>query len=71
MAHATKAPTDEDRLRFLSPAQFAPRVGRSPETIRRWISDGLIHVVVLGGRRMIPVTELDRLAAMAAPVKQP
>jgi predicted site-specific integrase-resolvase len=68
----TAKTTDDDNLAFLTPTKFAQRIDKSPETVRRWINAGLIRVVRVGtSHPMIPVAEIDRLTALAAPVDQP
>lgn len=51
---------------FLSPAEAAKLLGLSIGTIRNRVRDGQIRSVLLGRRRLIPRSELERLAAVAA-----
>jgi excisionase family DNA binding protein len=39
----------------------ASRLGLSPWTLRRWVCDRKITSCKIGTRRLIPVTEIDRL----------
>ena len=43
--------------------QAASRIGVSAETLRRWIAAGRVTAERVGGRNMIPVYEVQRLAA--------
>ncbi len=48
--------------RLLTPAEAAAAIRRSPRTIRRWLSTGLIRAVrVAGGNPLIERSELQRL----------
>lgn len=49
----------EDRLAQIPEA--ASRLGLSVWTLRAWIQDGKIASNKLGGRRLIPVSEIERL----------
>ena len=54
--------------RFLSVAQAAAALGVSGPTIRRWVRDGHLVAVQIGGADgvlRIPETELERLIAEA------
>ena len=50
---------------FLSKKDFSEQVGLSLPTIDRRLKDGSIRFLRLGGRVLIPQSELDRLAAVA------
>ena len=41
--------------------EFAELIGKNRKTVRRWMEDGELRFVVLGGRRFIPASEYDRL----------
>lgn len=47
---------------WLSPAEVAIKVGRHPETIRRWLRQGKLafRQEVVGGRMQIHVDEVNR-----------
>jgi excisionase family DNA binding protein len=49
----------EDRLARIPEA--ASRLGLSVWTLRAWIQEGKIASNKLGGRRLIPVSEIERL----------
>lgn len=49
----------EDRLAQIPEAAF--RLGVSVWTLRAWIQDGKITSNKLGGKRLIPVSEIERL----------
>ena len=54
--------------RFLSVAEAAVALGVSGPTIRRWVADGHLVAVQVGGARStlrVPVDELERLVAEA------
>lgn len=50
---------------FLSKKDFAKQIGLSLPTIDRRLKDGSIRALKLGGRILIPYSELDRLIACA------
>lgn len=45
----------------LSPREFYETIGISAATLWRWRKAGLVKVVKVGGRALIPSTEVDRL----------
>ena len=45
---------------MLTVSQAARRVGRDPETIRRWIRDGRLRAIKLGRRHVIDEKDLAR-----------
>jgi len=50
-----------DDLRALSIEEFTVRLGlKSHWTVRRWISQGKVQSRMVGGRRIIPLSELKR-----------
>jgi excisionase family DNA binding protein len=51
--------------RLLSPGEVADLTGRSPRTVRRWISDGLIRPARLGRAVWIPESELLRALGLS------
>jgi excisionase family DNA binding protein len=59
------------RLRSLR--DTAIELGVSKDTVRRWISRGLVRAVRLGKRLLVAQTELDRLVASGTqqPAVQP
>ena len=50
-----------ERLTY-SVEEVSVMLGRDPATIHRWIKSGAIASVKIGGARMIPVAELNRIA---------
>lgn len=44
---------------MLSVDEAASRVGRSPETVRRWIRDGRLPATTQGRRRVVDPADLD------------
>jgi len=51
---------------MLTVAEAARRTGRHPETIRRWIWSGRIRAEKVGGRHLIPESELERADGVEA-----
>lgn len=47
---------------MLTVAQAADRIGRSPETVRRWIRSGKLTAKRVGTRHAIEPRELDQIA---------
>jgi excisionase family DNA binding protein len=47
-----------------SRSEAAERLGVSTKTIDRWVRRGLLRAPLSGGRRLIPVGELERLAGI-------
>jgi excisionase family DNA binding protein len=47
--------------------EAARRVGRNPETVRRWIWSGRLPSEKVGNQHLVDVEALDRLAAAAEP----
>ena len=45
---------------FLRPRQIAELLGVTERTIRRWIADGTLPSVKLGGARLVARTTLER-----------
>jgi len=56
-------PIVESGERLTQIPEAAHRLGVSPWTIRFWIQRGRIASNKLGGRRLIPVSEIERLIA--------
>jgi excisionase family DNA binding protein len=59
------APTSTDSPRFLSVSQAAVALGVSGPTVRRWVKDGHLRAVQVGGEQgviRIAESELKRLA---------
>lgn len=46
---------------MLTVDEAASRVGRSPETVRRWIRSGRLPAATEGRRRVIDPTDLDSI----------
>jgi excisionase family DNA binding protein len=46
----------------LTVAQAAERVGRTPETVRRWIRSGRLAATTENGRFLIEPSDLDRVS---------
>jgi len=70
MTHAADMPDTPRPPRPLPPPErlwtvdeFATLWDRSPKTVRRWIREGKIHVVRLGGTVRIPNSEVLRLTS--------
>lgn len=57
----TKAKTDAGFRPMLSRAEVAELLGVDIRTVTRFIADGRIQSVSIGGRRMIAPDEMDRL----------
>jgi len=60
----TQSPFPVNR-RFLSPAEFCEALGIGRQSFERLWRSGEIASTKLGGRRLVPVTELARLEAAA------
>jgi molybdopterin-binding protein len=57
----TTGPPSSDRIRL---GEAASRLGVSPDTLRRWATDGRIEVErTPGGQRTVSAAEVNRLAA--------
>jgi excisionase family DNA binding protein len=50
-----------ERLTY-SVDEVSVMLGRDPATVWRWVRDGFIASVKIGGARMIPAAELKRIA---------
>ncbi len=48
---------------YLSQAKAAEALGITPMTIWRWMKDDKIRPIIVGGHRLIPRSEVDRLKA--------
>lgn len=57
----SKTITSEYQDWLLSLDQTAERLGLSIWTVRKWIQDGKIASNKLGGRRLVPLSEIQRL----------
>ncbi|MBD1548440.1 helix-turn-helix domain-containing protein [Roseibium aggregatum] len=44
-----------------SASEIAAATGKNERTVRRWISDGSLPSVKIGGSRLVPAAELNRL----------
>lgn len=47
--------------KFYKQSEFASMLGIHRTTLWRWIKDGKIKTVVMGGNKMISATEIQRL----------
>ena len=50
--------------KFLPVPQVARHFHVHEKTVRRWIASGLLGSAKVGGRRLVPVAEVHRLAAV-------
>lgn len=57
--------TEASERCFYGPREFAERLGTSRGYIYNLIDGGLLRSLKLGGRRLIPSSELDRLTQSA------
>lgn len=46
---------------YISQERAAELLGVHPLTIRRWMRDGKLQAVIVGGHRVVPQWEVDRL----------
>lgn len=59
------------KTHWISVREFAAAIGLTKPTIINWINRGWIeHSVLPNGRRLIPVTELERLLPKAIRAQQ-
>jgi excisionase family DNA binding protein len=58
---------EDDEIRLRSIAEFCEVTGVNPNTARKWIWQGRLRTVKLGGRRMIPMAELRRICSEGLP----
>jgi excisionase family DNA binding protein len=56
---------------MLTVPEAARRVGRNPETVRRWIRAGRLRSERIGTQHLVDETDLERLVAGAAGVEVP
>jgi len=56
---------------MLTVPQAARKVGRNPETVRRWIRAGRLRSERVGTQHLIDEAELDRLAERPPPLAVP
>lgn len=49
---------------FLSAREIAQRLGCSVRTVRRWIAEGTLPSVRIGGLRRVSVADLDRFLSV-------
>lgn len=61
----TQSTTYPASRRFLSPAEFCEALGIGRQSFERLWRGGEVASTRLGGRRLIPITELARLEAAA------
>ena len=54
-----------DRSRFATTGEVARQLGVSRQTVVNWIKRGFLPGVKLGGRLVVPVTELARVQELA------
>lgn len=55
------APAPAPRLRHLRAAEIAASLGVSVRTVRRWIADGIVPSVKVGGARLVEEADLERI----------
>ena len=53
--------------KFFSVNETASMLGCTKVTVRRWVMDGTIGSIKIGGRRLIPRKVIDELIARARP----
>lgn len=58
-------------VELLSVGEFARRAGLGRSSAWLAIADGTVGSVKIHGRRIVPSSEIDRLAASAKPAKRP
>ncbi len=56
--------------KFYSVDETASMLGCTEVTIRRWVMDGTIGSVKIGGRRLIPTKVIEELIERAQPEKK-
>ena len=47
-------------------AEFGHMVGVHKDTVRNWANEGVIRTVTIGGTKLIPAAEVDRILGGAA-----
>jgi len=57
----TKISRKTDGSKFLTPHQIADRWGWHPESIRRAIRERRIESAIISRRRLVPLTEIERI----------
>jgi hypothetical protein len=65
LARLVQPATAPDSVDLLSPAAFARRSGLGRSTVYLAIADGSVRSIKVRGRRLLPSSELARLAAAA------
>jgi excisionase family DNA binding protein len=55
---------------YLSPAEFARRLGVSVPTVRRWIDEGRLEAMRAGRQVRISAAEIERLVRRRAPAER-
>ena len=65
---AESRPADAAPVELVSVAEFARRAGIGRSSAYLAVSDGTLRSVRLRGRRLIPASELARLADLAGPI---
>jgi hypothetical protein len=50
-----------DGSAFFTPAQLANRWAWHDESVRRFVRRGSVEAVILGGRVLIPIAEIERI----------
>lgn len=53
--------------RFLRAGALAEMLGLSERTVRRWIAEGSLPSVKMGGARLVPISALEELLKEADP----
>ena len=52
-------PTNSDV--FFTADEIAKRWHWHPESVRRWIRKGRVASVIIGGRRLVPIVEIEQI----------
>ena len=67
LAVAERRPATNAPVELLSVAEFARRAGLGRSTAYLAVADGTLRTVKVRGRRLVPASELGRLADLAGP----
>ena len=68
-ASAAERKTRLERIAY-TVDEVAEALARDPATLHRWIAQGLIRAIRIGGSTMIARAELDRVMAEGAPTRR-
>ena len=66
LAAMAAVPEAKAPVELLSVAEFCRRAGISRSTAWLWVQDGTIGSLLVHGRRIVPSSEIERLASLAA-----